>query len=431
MKKYCELHNHLYGSIPTNILYRIGFKNKKHKLDFFLKNFYKIYNKKINIHTFFDKYKDIKNFKNLYIFNEKSDFLHFQAKFNLIIALCKFDQEEIFYIAKKLCLLHLSQNIAYIEYRIMYPLDISKEDFYSKTIAACEGLKEGEILSNNQIKARLIISFHRCNENFLEYEMLKNLMSQNTIAKTYIVGIDFCAIEEGFHPSLKKNFFQQVLKDNYFNLETALSINYHVGESFKDKTLLSATRWVLESAIYGVHRLGHCLALGIEPDLYYKKEIKETVQERLNQLYFELEHYEELKCFISTLSKKSIENEILSLKYKKGFIKKKYDKAFLEHCRGFQNFCMNYLSKTNTVIECCPTSNERIGNLPNLKFHPLKRFIKENLKLTISTDDPGIFDTNIENEYKKASYMGIKTEKLEEIRKKSFSYSSELLSGRK
>ena len=430
LRTYCDLHNHLYGSIPSDLLLKIGLNNNFTKLDFFSNHFYKFYKKKVNKKSFLCKYKNLKQFKKLYIFNEKSNFNQFQIKFNLIIALCKFDREEIFQVAKDISMLHFKQNVSYVEYRLMYPIDISKEDFYQKTIAACEGLEEAEKLSTKQEKARLIISFHRDQDNFKEYNILKDLMMKNSLANKYIVGIDFCFIEEGYPPQNKKRFFQQILKDNLADRFSALSILYHVGESFQDKTLLSANRWILEAALYGSHRLGHCIALGINPNYYLGKTVKEPVEERIDQLNFELEHYENLKNFMDLSSKMELNLELSSLKYKKGKIEKIYDKKFIQKCYGFQNYVMNEISKLNTVIESCPTSNERIGNITNLNDHPLKRFVKNNLKVTISTDDPGIFDITILDEYEKAQEMGIELNQLEIIRRKSFSYLSEILSGR-
>lgn len=53
------------------------------------------------------------------------------------------------------------------------------------------------------------------------------------------------------------------------------------------------------------------------------------------------------------------------------------------------------------------------------------------MKFTISTDDPGIFGTTIEEEYSKAARIGLSAEILETVRQNSFLFTSEILSGRK
>jgi len=89
---YTDLHNHLYGCLPAETLYRIGKINPNPRWEIYLDSYEKAYGIKINPKTFFEDYSNPKEFANLYHFHEKAPFLHFQAKFNLIIALVKFDQ---------------------------------------------------------------------------------------------------------------------------------------------------------------------------------------------------------------------------------------------------------------------------------------------------------------------------------------------------
>jgi adenosine deaminase len=57
--------------------------------------------------------------------------------------------------------------------------------------------------------------------------------------------------------------------------------------------------------------------------------------------------------------------------------------------------------------------------------------MKNNLRVTIGSDDPGIFDTTLIREYEHAANAGISKEDLENIKQKSKSYTSEKLTGRK
>ena len=45
-------------------------------------------------------------------------------------------------------------------------------------------------------------------------------------------------------------------------------------------------RWVHESAELGAHRLGHAIALGVDPDAYGVHRRRETVSERLDQIAY-------------------------------------------------------------------------------------------------------------------------------------------------
>ncbi|VAW30375.1 hypothetical protein MNBD_CHLOROFLEXI01-3042, partial [hydrothermal vent metagenome] len=51
-----------------------------------------------------------------------------------------------------------------------------------------------------------------------------------------------------------------------------------------------------------------------------------------------------------------------------------------------------------TVIECCPTSNLRIGGVPDAKHHPIHRFLASSVNLCLCTDDPGTLDITLASE---------------------------------
>lgn len=53
-------------------------------------------------------------------------------------------------------------------------------------------------------------------------------------------------------------------------------------------------------------------------------------------------------------------------------------------------------------LELCPTSNMLTNVVGDLKSHPLKRFYDFGILTTINTDDPGIFNTNLNREYRVA-----------------------------
>lgn len=74
-----------------------------------------------------------------------------------------------------------------------------------------------------------------------------------------------------------------------------------------------------------------------------------------------------------------------------------------------QEAMLEKVSKIGISIECCPTSNLRIGPIRQYREHPIFRFnnsgltfekIKEmEIPVTINTDDKGIFATSLEREY--------------------------------
>jgi len=58
-----------------------------------------------------------------------------------------------------------------------------------------------------------------------------------------------------------------------------------------------------------------------------------------------------------------------------------------------------YLRKRGIAVEMCPTSNLRTGVIPSLQNHPIKTFFDKGIKVTVNTDDPSMFNTNMNNEY--------------------------------
>jgi adenosine deaminase len=58
-----------------------------------------------------------------------------------------------------------------------------------------------------------------------------------------------------------------------------------------------------------------------------------------------------------------------------------------------------HLAETGTVLEICPGSNLALGLYPSLAAHPIARLREAGVRVTISTDDPPFFHTDICSEY--------------------------------
>lgn len=69
---------------------------------------------------------------------------------------------------------------------------------------------------------------------------------------------------------------------------------------------------------------------------------------------------------------------------------------------------LDMLKERDITLEICPTSNFRTGVLAQNKVHPLVELDRVGIPLTIDSDDPAIFETDISNEYTyAASVAGI------------------------
>jgi len=60
---------------------------------------------------------------------------------------------------------------------------------------------------------------------------------------------------------------------------------------------------------------------------------------------------------------------------------------------------LEHLKKRSITIETCPTSNLRTRVVRTLKSHPIKAFYDLGLTVTVNTDDPSMFGTDMNNEY--------------------------------
>jgi len=55
--------------------------------------------------------------------------------------------------------------------------------------------------------------------------------------------------------------------------------------------------------------------------------------------------------------------------------------------------------ETQTAFEVCPTSNHQSGVVTEINQHPLPKMIEAGLLVTVNTDDPGISQIDLSNEY--------------------------------
>lgn len=60
---------------------------------------------------------------------------------------------------------------------------------------------------------------------------------------------------------------------------------------------------------------------------------------------------------------------------------------------------VDLLAETGVVLEVCPGSNVTLGVYPDLAAHPIARLRERGVKVTVSTDDPPFFHTNMRREY--------------------------------
>ena len=63
---------------------------------------------------------------------------------------------------------------------------------------------------------------------------------------------------------------------------------------------------------------------------------------------------------------------------------------------------VEHLGETGIALEVCPTSNVHTGAVRALAHHPLAALLRAGVRVSLSSDDPTFFDTDIVREYEQA-----------------------------
>ena len=59
------------------------------------------------------------------------------------------------------------------------------------------------------------------------------------------------------------------------------------------------------------------------------------------------------------------------------------------------------------VLDVCPVSNIRTGAVASIEEHPLRDLAAAGIRCSVNTDDPAMFDTDLEREYEAAVSLGL------------------------
>jgi Adenosine deaminase len=249
-----------------------------------------------------------------------------------------------------------------------------------------------------------------------------------------ITGIDFCGREEGHPPREQAGFFQAVRDFNELHPARALAILYHVGEVFEDKSLESAVRWVDEAAELGAHRLGHALALVVEPLSLGCTRRREAASERRDQIRYDLLHAEEMRRMGIEVDAAALGAELAALdRVPAGHVlRHTYDERRLAQVRLRQDFAMKRIRSAGPVIEICPTCNRRMIGVPDVTSAGVRRLHASGIPFVVGTDNPGLLGVTLAQEMEYAAKVGAAVGcGIEELRSSAWNRRSEVISGRR
>ena len=77
---------------------------------------------------------------------------------------------------------------------------------------------------------------------------------------------------------------------------------------------------------------------------------------------------------------------------------------------------VEYLRERQVPLEVCPTSNVCLGVYPDYAMHPLRRLWNAGLLVTVNSDDPALFGTDLSHEYEVlVDHFGFDADELEQV----------------
>ena len=410
IQKRCELHVHPGGCFTAEDLMILG-RDVYRQVDWTLycDSYEEAFGARPDPHALFeavqaDESGGLDRFREQFVYREQDggDFGRFQAKFNFLICIYRYylgtpsGGERLIQ-----CMIdrHRREGLTFVEYRCSC-CGRDPEDFISFHRVHASALQRA---SRDGFTLHYIITLRRW-AALEDYALVQRLLDESPELVPTIVGVDFSYFEEGHPPKGLRPLFERVFGDNRKRSERALGIVYHVGESYFNKSLESAIRWCHEAAEMGAERLGHAIALGLDPATAIARRPdaheREPVSERLDQIDYDIEHGTALKHYGIAVDPVALSGERKKLEKMdvEGEVGRSYDAARLEEIRNRQCFVLDRLTELGTVIESCPTSNLRIGAVPDAAHHPIHRFLSSDVNLAICADDPGIFDSPLANE---------------------------------
>ena len=444
-RKLADLHTHLYGCIHSADFLEF-LLDRDVDWSTYQSNFQRVYGVIPPITEILERCRNgvagaQAEFDRLFVFgdDDAGNFDKFQAKYDILnhggvsarfsrddVSLPVFIDEVCAFI-HKIIARQRRQNVGYIEHRMNLGAKFTQAQSKEFVSAMLRTYAEYE---DADIQPRLAISLARDNP-WPEWEVVQDAALGPS--GHLLTGVDFCYLEEGYPPKGQRELFDAVRDFNRRHPERALAILYHVGESFNDKSLESAVRWVHEATELGAHRLGHAISLGVDPDRFGRHSRSESVAERIDQLRYDLRHREGLARFGVHVDVPTVAEELdrigaFSADHR---LTIEYDDEKLDELRQRQRYAIGCVRELGAVIEVCPTSNRRIGGIDRPEHHPVKQFVASDVPFVIASDDPGIFGTTLADEIAWVSeHHHLPDEMMEHIVDRSWSSRSEVLTGR-
>lgn len=445
-----DLHTHLFGCISAAD-FREFLLDKDVDWGVYRANFRQAYGQEPPVAEILERCRTgmrgaDSEFERLFVFgdDDAGNFGRFQAKYDMLIHgmdAVRYSSEEasmgeismptlldgIGDFIHKIMARQRREGVGYIEQRMTLGSKYTPKQAQELVLGILRTYEEYE---GSDVEARLAISLPRDNP-WDAWEVVRSA-ALGPLGHL-LTAIDFSYFEDGHPPKKQREILAEVRDFNRRHPERALAVLYHVGESFDDKSLESAVRWVHEAAELGAHRLGHAISLGVDPARFGNHTRTETVAERIDQLNYDLAHRDGLAKFGVEIAAASVEAELRKLDGCGAAerLAVEYDDDRLEEVRRRQRYAIDRVRALGAVIEVCPTSNRRIGGIDEPEHHPVREFLASGAPFVVATDDPGIFGTTLAREMVwVAEHNGLADDAVDHIAEMAWASRSEVLTSR-
>jgi hypothetical protein len=371
-------HVHAFGCLHPEDLWlyfhQIG-RDRRAALDWYARSYEVAFSEKPQWEDWLSLNR-LDNFSKFYLCQAALSFAQFQAKFNLIIALCDLGPRsmDLLEIAMDR---HAREGLRQVEYRFPVPLRFSEVEMHAYLERVSDLLHKVNETHGASFTATAAFTLAREIMWYpLHYSWLKDWMKKHPKKSLFFTAIDFAYFEENDEILEKKAFFSQIKEDNLQNPELALAILVHAGETFETIPAGLSMLRVLEAARIGVDRIGHGSVLGFE----FSQNLPRT-QNLLTS--------DECLQGIQTRMKAHGLNWDIKVK----------DQTILEDLpmlKSLQEQVLGLVKKTGVTFEHCPSSSRLLSGSPQ---STLGTFLKHKINTVIASDDPGIFNTTLHHEF--------------------------------
>jgi hypothetical protein len=404
MKELVDAHIHLYGALSPENLFELG-KDRyldprnRARIAWCQAEYQKVFARPQSIASYWETSDGFERLRQDYLMDKAGNFAEFQARFNLIIALCGIHDPEDMLVARTIFVAQRQQGIQSAQYRMILPplLPPEHQREFLHNLCLLAGSMQAE--SAGVFRPFIAVSLPRDNHMLaLQWPIVRDLRLQS--GGEFLTAIDFCQDECSHPPREKSDFIALLHQFNRDHPDKKLELLYHVGETFSGLHILSSLRWVWEVARSGADRLGHCLSLGLKASLVLGKTYREPRTEALATLDWLMGPMAtECRKFGLAPGELDERRRMLLSNDREPWVSGIYDDTQCEFYRAMQDIVMGQIrDETSACIEVCPTSNLRIGGFARPQELPYWRFKSNGMRMAIGTDDPGIFSCDLRGE---------------------------------